>query len=207
MEKAAWKGQPGFHSGMELLVACAMEDRKVVHRVRPPQMGGSFVVDFAALFLLRGVMAVGTNCPLFSPQASLLGVRQVASLVHSSLLEVLFPLRVVGVCPCSDFDMTADVCLSQSWQENIVLPPPFSLTLTSKDPVSAADAEKELTVPDQKKKPTQRPTMRWVFAVVRGDSYVGGSRGPQAGVGCQGASLGGGAGAGAAVRGDVCVEA
>ncbi|MEM7495727.1 MAG: hypothetical protein AAF471_06285, partial [Myxococcota bacterium] len=68
-------------------------------------------------------------------------------------------------------------------------------------------AEKELTVPDQKKKPTQRPTMRWVFAVVRGDSCVGGSRGPQAGVGCQGASLGGGAGAGAAVRGDVCVEA
>ncbi|MEM7496185.1 MAG: transposase, partial [Myxococcota bacterium] len=48
-------------------------------------------------------------------------------------------------------------------------------------------AEKELTVPDQKKKPTQRPTMRWVFAVVRGDSYVGGSRGPQTGVECEGA--------------------
>ena len=29
-------------------------------------------------------------------------------------------------------------------------------------------AEKELTVPDQKKKPTQRPTMRWVF-----QSFVG----------------------------------
>ena len=55
--------------------------------------------------------AIGTDRLLLAPQVSLFGLRQIASLILSSLLEGPFPLGVKGICPCSDFDVTADGCL------------------------------------------------------------------------------------------------